>query len=104
MLPFGTAWMGETTFSTWPVVIYGCILILAAIAYFLLVQALLGCNGRDSDLDRALGNGFKEKISMVIYAIAIGLAFVHPWPACALYAIVAMMWFIPDQRIEQLFK
>lgn len=101
LIPFVTNWMGETHFAAWPVAVYGIVLLLAAIAYFILVRALLSLHGSGSTLATALGSDFKGKISMVICAVAIPLAFVRSWLACALYVLVAMMWLVPDRRIER---
>jgi uncharacterized membrane protein len=101
MVPFVTAWMGENNFAAWPVALYGVVLLLAACAYFLLVRSLLSLHGQDSTLATALGSDFKGKISIVIYAVAVLLAFVLPLLSCALYVLVAVIWFIPDQRIEK---
>jgi len=76
-------------------------LLFAAIAYFILVRALLSLHGKGSTLATALGRDFKGKVSMVIYAIAIPLAFVKSWLACAFYVLVAIMWLVPDRRIEK---
>jgi uncharacterized membrane protein len=100
LVPFTTAWMGENNFSQWPVALYGLVLLLAAIAYFILVQALLATDG-NSLLASALGSDFKGKISIVIYVVAVPLAFVRPWLACLIYFGVAVMWLIPDRRIER---
>jgi uncharacterized membrane protein len=100
LVPFTTAWMGENNFLQWPVALYGLVLLLAAIAYFILVQALLATDG-NSLLASALGSDFKGKISIAIYVVAIPLAFVRPWLACLIYFGVAVMWLIPDQRIER---
>jgi uncharacterized membrane protein len=100
LVPFTTAWMGENNFSQWPVALYGMVLLLAAIAYTILVWALLAAQGNEL-LASALGSDFKGKISMVIYAVAIPLAFVRPWLACLIYFGVAVMWLIPDRRIER---
>jgi uncharacterized membrane protein len=100
LIPFATAWMGENNFTTWPVALYGCVLLLAGIAYTILVRTLLGSPG-NALLADALGSDFKGKISMVGYLVAIPLAFVHPWIACLLYILVAVMWLIPDKRIEK---
>ena len=101
LLPFGTAWMGENSFAPGPVAVYGAILVLAAIAYFILTRALLALHGKDSVLARAIGGDFKGKISVVIYLAAIPLAFVRVWLACGLYVLVAVIWLIPDRRIEK---
>jgi uncharacterized membrane protein len=101
LFPFATAWMGENNFSTWPVALYGLDLLLAACAYYLLVRVLLSLHGVDSTLAAALGSDFKGRISIVFYVIAVPVAFVNSWIACAIYVLVAAMWLIPDQRIEK---
>jgi uncharacterized membrane protein len=101
MVPFVTAWLGENNFAAWPVALYGVVLFMAGFAYFLLVRSLLAVHGKDSTLALAVGNDFKGKLSIVIYAIAIPLALVIPLFSCALYVLVAVIWFIPDRRIER---
>ncbi len=101
LIPFVTSWMGETDFAKIPVLCYGFVLIMAAFAYFLMVLALVANHGKDSTLVKALGNGNKEKISLGIYSAAIILAFLNPYFSLALYALVAVIWFVPDQRIEK---
>lgn len=101
LIPFGTAWMGETHFAQWPIALYGIILLLAAIAYYILVRSLLSLHGPDSLLAQALGADFKGKISIVLYVVAIPLAFYRPWMAGAGYVITAIMWLVPDRRIER---
>ncbi len=101
LIPFTTGWMGENRFAALPVALYGGVLLLAAIAYFLLVRALLAHHGADSALARALGRDFKGRISIVLYAAAIPLAFLHSLSAAALYVAVALMWLVPDRRIEK---
>ena len=101
LMPFTTAWMGENHFARWPVLVYGLVLIAAAVAYYILVRMLLRCHENDSPLARAVGRDFKGKISVVIYAVAIGAAFVSPWIALGLYAAVFLLWFIPDTRMER---
>ena len=101
LTPFVTNWMGENHFAAWPVALYGTVLLFAAIAYFILARALLSIHESDSVLAKALGSDFKGKISIVIYLVAIPLAFVRPWIACALYVCVAVMWLVPDPRIEK---
>jgi len=100
LVPFVTAWMGENHFSEWPVALYGSVLLLAGIAYYILVRVLLTAPGNEL-LASALGSDFKGKISIVIYVIGIPLAFIRPWLALALYILVALMWLIPDRRIER---
>ena len=101
LIPFVTGWMGENNFASWPVAGYGVVLLFAAIAYFILTRVLIALHGRDSILASAVGRDFKGKVSVVIYLAAIPLAFVNPWFACALYVLVAVMWLIPDRRIEK---
>jgi len=101
LTPFVTAWMGENKFASVPVALYGIVLLGAAIAYFILAKSLLAIHAPDSLLATALGADFKGKISMVIYLLAIPLAFVKPWLACSLYILVAVMWLVPDRRIEK---
>jgi uncharacterized membrane protein len=101
LMPFVTAWMGENRFAAVPVAIYGVIQMLAAIAYFILAHALLAIHQPDSVLVEALGRDFKGKISIVINLLAIPLAFLRSWIACALYVLVAVIWLVPDRRIEK---
>ena len=101
LTPFVTAWMGENHFAESPVALYGVILLCAAIAYFILTRALLAIHSGDSVLAVALGADFKGKISMVIYLVAIPLAFVRWWLGYGLYVCVAVMWLVPDRRIER---
>ena len=101
LVPFATAWMGENHFSQWPVGLYGVVLLLAAVAYFILARSLVRLHGRDSVLATALGRDVKGKISVAIYAAAIAVALVNSWVAFGLYIVVAVMWLIPDRRIER---
>lgn len=101
LIPFATAWMGENEFVTWPVALYGAILLCTALAYTLLVQVLIALHGSDSALALAVGRDAKGRLSLVCYVVAIPLAFVNSWAACALYVLVALLWFIPDRRIEK---
>jgi uncharacterized membrane protein len=101
LIPFVTGWMGENHFAAWPVALYGVVLLFAAIAYFILARVLISYEGSDSALAKALGKDFKGKASVAFYAIAIPLSFVNSWLACALYVLVAVMWLIPDRRIEK---
>ena len=101
LIPFVTGWMGENQFAPWPVAVYGLVLFLAAIAYFILTRTLIALHGRDSTIATALGGDFKGKISVFIYLPAIPLAFVSAGLSCALYILVAVMWLIPDRRIEK---
>lgn len=101
LIPFATAWMGENHFAPWPVAVYGVVLLLAGIAFVLLTKRLVAHHGRDSKLARSIGNDKKGKTSVAIYAAAIPLSFVRSWIACACYAIVAVIWLVPDPRIER---
>ncbi|HET8701741.1 MAG TPA: TMEM175 family protein [Nitrococcus sp.] len=101
LIPFTTAWMGENHFAAWPTAIYGLVLLLAATAYFILARAFIALHGKSSALARALGHDFKNKISALLYALAIPLAFVYSWLADALYVAVAILWLLPDPRIEK---
>jgi TMEM175 potassium channel family protein len=101
LIPFVTGWLGENQFTAWPAALYGIVLLLAAVAYFILTRALIALHGRDSVLATALGRDFKGKISVVIYLVAIPLAFVRAWVAGALYVLVAVLWLVPDRRIEK---
>ncbi len=101
LLPFATAWMGENNFATWPLVLYGADLLLAAIAYFILVRSLLALHGPDSTLASALGSDFKGRVSILFYILALSIAFLNNWLAFAIYVLVAGIWFVPDPRIER---
>jgi uncharacterized membrane protein len=100
LIPFATNWMGENHFATFPVALYGVILWMAAFAYSLMVRALMSYHGKDSVLRDALGDGRKERVSLLLYTAAIPLAFLRPWISMALYITVAIMWLTPDRRIE----
>jgi uncharacterized membrane protein len=101
LVPFVTAWMGANHFATWPVAAYGVILALCGTAYYILSRTLISLHGSDSVLAAALGRDFKGKASVLIYLVAIPLAFVHAGLACGLYVLVAVMWLVPDRRIER---
>jgi uncharacterized membrane protein len=100
LFPFATGWMGENHFATVPTAVYGVVCLCAAIAYYVLQTVILAEQGPGSPLSEALGSDLKGKLSPVIYASAIGLAFVNRWIAVALYVVVALMWLVPDRRIE----
>lgn len=101
LIPFATGWMGGQHFAAWPVALYGVVLVFSAIAYYLLAHTLIALHGAESTVATALGSDFKGKISIVIYLVAIPLAFVNSWVACSLYVFVAIMWLVPDRRIEK---
>ena len=100
MIPFSTAWMGENNFARWPVVLYGINLFLCAVAFYVLVKVLISHHDKNSNLVKALGSDFKEKISLLIYLIAMVVSHFQPWIAFICYIIVACIWLIPDRRIE----
>ena len=102
VVPFASAWMGEHTLATVPVALYGGVLIMNAVAFTLLTSLLARHEGPDSALARALGRDRKGKVSLAIYAVAIGLAFVQPAASLALYVVVAAIWFLPDRRVERI--
>lgn len=102
LVPFSTAWMGETGFTEWPVALYGLILFMSGLAYFILVRTLLKAHDKTSHLHRAIGSDFKGKISLLAYAIGIGVSFCNSWIAYAFYGAVAILWLVPDRRIETL--
>ena len=102
LIPFVTAWMGENNFGKWPVIMYGVIMIMNAIAYTILGRTLVFHHGKDSLIAKALGQDWKGKLSLLIYATAIGTSFIHPGIGMFLYFVVAVIWLIPDTRIEKL--
>jgi uncharacterized membrane protein len=104
LTPFVTGWMGENHFAPLPVAMYGTVLLLSGFAYFILTRALIAHHGIASPLANALGRDRKGKASLALYAVAIPLAFANPWAACALYVVVAIIWFIPDRRIEKVLS
>jgi uncharacterized membrane protein len=101
LVPFVTGWMGENHFARLPVAVYGIVLLCAGIAYFVLARVLVNVQGKDSDLARALGSDKKGRVSLVLYAIGIALAFPLPAGAAVLYGIVELIWLVPDRRIEK---
>ena len=104
LIPVATGWMGENHFERAPTALYGVALLMPAIAYVILQRAIIAQQGAESPLQRALGNDVKGKISPVLYLTAIALAFVAPWAAQAIYALVALIWLIPDRRIERAIR
>jgi uncharacterized membrane protein len=101
LIPFVTGWMGQNHFAPNPSAAYGVVMFFAGIAYYILAHALVAAQGPDSRLARAMGRDRKGKFSVLLYAVAIGLAFVNPSLAVAIYVGVAMMWLVPDRRIEK---
>ena len=102
LFPFATAWLGENDFATTPSAFYGVVMLFAAIAYYILQTTIVAHQGRDSALARALGSDWKGKLSPALYLAAIGLAFVSQWIALTVYVLVALMWLVPDRRLERL--
>ena len=100
LIPFVTGWMGENNFATIPVAFYGVILWLSALAYYIMVRTLMAHHGKDSQLAAAIGRDVKGLRSLYLYTAAVPLAFVSPMIALALYVTVAIMWLVPDRRIE----
>jgi uncharacterized membrane protein len=104
LVPFTTGWISEGHFARAPTALYGVSLLMPAIAYYLLQRAIIHQQGRDGALARALGGDLKGKISPFLYAAGIACAFVLPWVSYALYVGVALIWLVPDRRIERLVK
>lgn len=104
MMPFVTAWAGENHFTLWPMVAYGVVLFMCGISYYILSRVLIAHHGHDSILAKAVGSDFKGIISVVIYSLGIGLAFVNSWIAFGLYSCVALIWLIPDRRLERVVR
>ena len=104
LVPAATGWMGENFLAPLPTAVYGAILLMPAIAYYLLQKAIVHQQGKHSVLASALGHDFKGKISVLLYAAAVALAFVDAWLSIAIYGLVAVMWLIPDRRIEKVLR
>lgn len=101
LAPFATAWMGENFNAPAPVALYGAVLLFAGIGYFILTKSLIRHHGKDSALAVSIGSDTKGTISVTVYLFAIPLAFARPWIACRCYVPVAVMWLLPDRRIEK---
>lgn len=104
LVPFVTGWMGENHFAALPTAIYGTVLFLAGAAYSILEALIIAEQGPHSRLKAAVGEDVKAKLSIALYAVAIPIAFFHQWISDAIYVTVALMWLIPDRRIETIFK
>jgi uncharacterized membrane protein len=100
LFPITTGWMGENHFAPGPTALYGVVLLMAAVAYYVLQQIIIASQGEDSLLKLAVKGDWKGKLSPVLYLLAIGAAFVSQWISLAIYATVAFIWFVPDRRIE----
>ena len=101
LFPFMTGWMGENHFQTMPTVLYGAVLFMAAMAYFILQALIVADHGRDSKMAKHMGKDWKGKLSLILYASGIAVAFWHPWISSWIYAVVALIWLIPDRRLER---
>jgi len=101
LIPFASTWIGENPLSPWPVALYGVVLLMAGLAYFVLTKELIAHQRAGSMLAISIGRDRKGALSILAYLVAIPLAFVRPWIACAFYVLVALMWLIPDRRIER---
>lgn len=104
LFPFATGWMGENHFAAWPSALYGGVLLMAAIAYWLLQQAIIAVEGPGSLLKVALGRDWKGRISPLLYLLGIAASFWLPWVAMLVYVVVALMWLVPDRRIEHVVE
>ena len=104
LIPFVSGWMGENHFTTLPVAAYGFVLFMCAVAYAVLVRCLISQHGDNKVLADAIGSDKKGNLSLVLYLAGVGLAFVHPWIGFAFYVVVALMWLVPDSRIEGRLK
>ncbi len=101
LIPFTTGWMGENRFAPAPSALYGLVLLMAAIAYWILQQLIIASHGPDSVLKKAVGGDWKGKVSPILYAVAIPMAFVSRWVSLGIYIFVALIWLVPDKRIEK---
>jgi len=104
LFPFVTGWMGENHFHPLPSALYGAVLFMGAIAYYLLQNLIVAVHGLDSPLAQSLGRDWKGKLSPLLYALGIGISFVRPWIAGCIYVAVALMWLIPDRRLLRVVK
>jgi TMEM175 potassium channel family protein len=104
LFPFATGWMGENNFATVPTALYGVVLLMAGGAYWVLQQTIIAAEGENSVLKRAVGNDWKGKLSPILYMIAIAVTFWSPWAAQAIYVSVALLWLVPDRRIEHALR
>lgn len=101
LIPFVTGWMGENHFTKWPVIYYGFVLFMSAVAYTILAKALVKHHGKNSMLSKAIRKDVKGKISILLYLTAIFTALINPWVSLTIYFIVAIIWLVPDKRIEK---
>ena len=101
LIPFTTGWMGENHFASVPIALYGVNLLMAGVAYYFLAHSLTGLHGKDSTFAKSLGSDLKGKISVVVYAIGIGVSFLNPYVGFGVYTLVALMWIVPDKRFAE---
>ena len=104
LIPFATGWMGENHFAAGPSALYGVVLLMAAVAYWILQQLIIASQGSDSILKKAVGRDWKGRLSPILYAVAIPVAFWWQWVSLTLYVFVALLWLIPDRRIENMLR
>lgn len=104
LVPFATGWMGENHFASAPAALYGVVLVMAGVAYLILQQLIIASQGTESIVKKAIGSDWKGKLSPVLYAVAIPLAFWRQWISLGLYVVVALLWLIPDRRIERVLR
>lgn len=104
LFPFVTGWMGENHFTTAPTALYGAVMLLAAIAYYILQAIIIAEHGRNSKLAAAIGGDFKGKLSLVLYVTAIAACFLRPWIAGGIYVFVALLWLVPDRRVARVVE
>jgi TMEM175 potassium channel family protein len=104
LVPFSTGWMGENHFASAPSALYGVVLLMAAIAYWILQQRIIASQGPNSILKKAVGGDWKGKLSPILYAVAIPMAFLWQWVSLSVYVFVALLWLIPDRRIENILR
>ncbi|MCB0321626.1 MAG: DUF1211 domain-containing protein [Bdellovibrionales bacterium] len=101
LVPFATGWMGENNFLPAPTALYGVVLFMAGVAYLILQRTIVHLEGNESDLAKAVGRDIKGKFSALLYLVAIPISYLLPWIACLIYVVVALMWIVPDRRIER---
>lgn len=101
LIPFVTGWMGENHFAQWPMILYGFVLAMSGVAYYILAHCLMALHGKNSALEEAFGKDWKGIVSVIVYLVGIGCSFIDPMIALGLYVAVACLWFIPDRRIEK---
>jgi uncharacterized membrane protein len=104
LFPFATGWMGENHFAPLPTALYGAVLLAAALAYYILQQTIIAAQGERSVLRQAVGSDWKGKASPLLYLVGIGLTFVSAWLSQAIYVLVALIWLVPDRRIERVAR